>query len=292
MEYQVSMWVLCASFFGVPQRRWRIFIVGARIGCPLPLPPQPTHYIDGQLRAPGLPGDWNNLAVMPVINFQTQKDVRNTENQDNEVSFSSDEEDEHPEEEKSGDTHGMRNNHGDNKNTTLLKPEVNVYQAIGDLLFYENDEAYVNNKNYGSPPFSEYQKMVRKNQKFCSQHWGRQLSKKGLKKVSSPIPEHRARVRWDKPFATICCSFNGKTSYMHPTATRYLSLRECARAQSFPDDVSFFGSLGSVYSQIGNAVPPLLGKALGLVFVNLDKNISSKEAGADKSTTKDKSRNK
>jgi len=41
-----------------------------------------------------------------------------------------------------------------------------------------------------------------------------------------------------------------------------LSVRECARIQTFPDDFVFCGSLNSKYKQIGNAVPPLLAKVI------------------------------
>lgn len=40
-------------------------------------------------------------------------------------------------------------------------------------------------------------------------------------------------------------------------------MNECAAAQSFPRGAEFAGSPRSQYQQIGNAVPPLLGKALG-----------------------------
>ena len=51
--------------------------------------------------------------------------------------------------------------------------------------------------------------------------------------------------------------------YYHPTENRYLTPREAARIQSFPDSFKFFGTHSSQWKQIGNAVPPLLGKALG-----------------------------
>ena len=41
-----------------------------------------------------------------------------------------------------------------------------------------------------------------------------------------------------------------------------MSVRECAIIQTFPDDFIFYGSLGNMYKQIGNAVPVLLGKKI------------------------------
>lgn len=52
--------------------------------------------------------------------------------------------------------------------------------------------------------------------------------------------------------------------FIHPTQRRSLTPREVARVQSFPDTFEFFGSRGDVYEQIGNAVPPEAGLAIGL----------------------------
>ena len=47
---------------------------------------------------------------------------------------------------------------------------------------------------------------------------------------------------------------------------RVVSVRECARSQGFPDNYKFYGTPIEKYRQIGNAVPPALGKALGLAI--------------------------
>ena len=51
---------------------------------------------------------------------------------------------------------------------------------------------------------------------------------------------------------------------IHPKLPRVLTAREMARLQSFPDDFIFEGPKNKQLVQIGNAVPPLLGKAIGL----------------------------
>ena len=58
---------------------------------------------------------------------------------------------------------------------------------------------------------------------------------------------------------------SGATSeFVHPTEDRTLTLRECARLQTFPDEYRFAGTLNERALLIGNAVPPRLGQVLGL----------------------------
>ncbi|MCH5311590.1 MAG: DNA cytosine methyltransferase [Prevotella sp.] len=67
---------------------------------------------------------------------------------------------------------------------------------------------------------------------------------------------------WDAPSCTIKENHGGVN--LHPKLPRVLTAREMARLQSFPDDFIFEGKKNKQLVQIGNAVPPLLGKAIGL----------------------------
>ncbi|GIO98298.1 DNA methyltransferase [Paenibacillus lautus] len=59
-----------------------------------------------------------------------------------------------------------------------------------------------------------------------------------------------------------------KSMWIHPIKNRAISIREAARLQTFPDDFVFEGSKDSQYQQIGNAVPPLLGRAVAEQVLN------------------------
>lgn len=68
---------------------------------------------------------------------------------------------------------------------------------------------------------------------------------------------------------TICIIYNYFQTYcfqgrvLHPTQTRVVSVRECARSQGFPDTFRFYGTILDKHRQVGNAVPPPLGAAVG-----------------------------
>jgi DNA (cytosine-5)-methyltransferase 1 len=70
------------------------------------------------------------------------------------------------------------------------------------------------------------------------------------------------QLDWNKPSPTIMgrgSKGGGPVIHPHPNLKRRLSVRECARIQSFPDDFIFVGSNSSQYAQVGNAVAPLFG---------------------------------
>lgn len=61
-----------------------------------------------------------------------------------------------------------------------------------------------------------------------------------------------------------------KNMLIHPWEDRGLSVREAARLQSFPDHYEFKGSIGFQQQQVGNAVPPILAKAVFKMILSLE----------------------
>lgn len=90
------------------------------------------------------------------------------------------------------------------------------------------------------------------------------------------------RLDRKKPSPTI---MTHRHNYFHPTENRYLTQREAAAIQSFPSDFKFSGPLSAQWRQIGNAVPPKLGLALGKAILMMYREKSVV-------TSKTKSKNK
>lgn len=77
------------------------------------------------------------------------------------------------------------------------------------------------------------------------------------------------RLTFDLPCPTIVTMPNhASTSLCHPTETRALTLRECARVQEFPDEWEFVGTPSEQFAQVGNAVPTRLGSVAGDLLAN------------------------
>ena len=69
-------------------------------------------------------------------------------------------------------------------------------------------------------------------------------------------PSGIKRLYYDEP----CLTITGAAirELIHPEENRPLTIRECARIQTFPDDFIFCGNTSEKIRQIGNAIPPLL----------------------------------
>lgn len=159
--------------------------------------------------------------------------------------------------------------------------EVTVQDAIGELYNYENnntnDPIYLMND-----PDTEYRRYLRAADNGVSNHEVRYPAEKVQHRISfvpqggnwRDVPEelwptdrknrHSSaykRLDVNQPSCTIDTG-NNHSNYFHPLYNRIPTVREAARLQSFPDEFVFVGNRSEQYRQVGNAVPPLLAKAI------------------------------
>ena len=238
MGYKVDHRILFAGHYGIPQLRFRTIFIGMRNYNDDIAFPQPEYYVNA------------------VANFQSSKELCYTVMP---------------------------------LERFLLKPKTTVWDAISDLPELKGGEKLAE-YDYVSEPQSEYQMNLRFGSEHVTSHWCSKLSEinkqrlkyipiggswrdipfellpAGLKK--SRRSDHTKRYGRLDP-QELCSTIMTKCdphwgSFFHPYQERILSVREAARIQSFPDKYQFTGSMTEQYEQVGNAVPPLLAKAIGI----------------------------
>jgi DNA (cytosine-5)-methyltransferase 1 len=137
----------------------------------------------------------------------------------------------------------------------MLTPNeyVTTGQAIADLMNHPEDEAFNHVPTKHKPEMAKRMMELAEGQSLY----------KGYSDAWKKCP-------WNEASCTIKENHGGVN--IHPKLPRVLTAREMARLQSFPDDFIFEGKKNKQLVQIGNAVPPLLGKAIGLAvrFSNND----------------------
>lgn len=217
LGFEVASAVLCAADYGVPQKRYRAFVIGVRQG-PSPseaFPPKKTHYD---------PEDADENADL----FDEYVDEPS--------------------------------------------PWRTVRDAIGDLpepVGTEfRDEPGPFDLHFGRNPTAKSEKRYRAvppgGNRFDLQKNAPEITPDCWKRKKTGGTDLFGRLWWNRPSVTIRTEFfkPEKGRYLHPVEHRAITHREGARLQSFPDDFKFCGSKIEVARQIGNAVPPLLGKAV------------------------------
>ena len=145
--------------------------------------------------------------------------------------------------------------------------KITVEEAIGDLPSLQNGEM-LDESDYTIPleEASPYAQLMRKgsDNKYIGQgqNW-RAIPDFLMQNYADKGRCHSGiykRLRADQPSVVI--SNYRKSMLIHPYEDRGISVREAARLQSFPDTFIFEGPLMHIQQQIGNAVPPLLAKAV------------------------------
>jgi DNA (cytosine-5)-methyltransferase 1 len=228
LGYDCDWRILNAAHFGVPQRRERLIFIGVQKGGKRVFP-QPTHESNGST----IGHHDRSRMLIPQEDLFTPK--------------------------------------------LKLKPAVTVLDAIDDLPPIKSGESA---DHYERAPRNDYQRQRRNGCKNLALHYSTAHTPRMLEiirhsgKNISAIPSHLissgfsscySRLDGDVPSVTITVNFVHPASNrcIHPKCDRALTPREGARLQSFDDEFQFAGNRSQVVKQIGNAVPPLLGKAIG-----------------------------
>lgn len=263
--YKVDYKVLNASHYGVPQNRERVIIIGNRIGIDN-LFPKETHTrnpIDSVSIETKNSSLLKSVTVEEAISFLSSVRTRDE-------SFELDGQLIH--------NHVARLNVSNQFWARKFKVDqhiicdyLRVWRAkknistkkIDQLLGYKHTAPHWFRKDgYGSLPTSS-DWIALKNILEFDETYDEQLLTFEERKITF---DQSLRIsNWNEPSDTLTAS----GPEIHPNKTRRLSVRECAILQSFPMDFTFTGSLSSMYSQIGNAVPCLLANHIAQSIQNM-----------------------
>lgn len=162
---------------------------------------------------------------------------------------------------------------------TTEKPYITCKEAIDDLPPRENGQVGVSPDLYTNKPNSEYERKMRGKCDILYNHIAT-AHKDFVKEVISMVPDggnykdlpegvgtsrkfHMAWTRLNSKLPSRTVD-TGHRNVFHYKYNRVPTVRENARLQSFPDDFVFTGSRTKQERQVGNAVPPLMGYALGM----------------------------
>ena len=240
--YRVKYRVLKASDYGVPQDRKRIIFLGHREGQSEPPWPTPTHS--------GKKTKTAGRAIANLSSVEPSEDgggrytchwTRRTNDRDR-ILFEF-----------------IRSGAPSGKIGKLEVPDSTPRQIYGDIF----------PSKWNSDLVPAFKKAGMKAWKRGRCHVESRTGKRWLMYEQDGFKDKMRRIRWDRPAPTVVAHL-ARDGYMfiHPWKNRTITVREATRFQSFPDSFEFKGSMTSQFRQVGNAVPPLLAKALGKSIID------------------------
>lgn len=223
-EYSISIVLLNAKDYGIPQNRERVFVIGSRIKGHLA-----NDIISSILKNRGESVNLNEAIYdLPKLAPKIEKNTRGLESEKIGYKFTKI---------KSIRSKFSRSLGG--KKNEYLSNHVNRYNNSRDVEIFSKLPQGCNSLHESISDIMPYSK---RNHMFKDKYF-----KLDANKPSKTITSH---MKFD-------CNM-----YIHPTQSRGLSPREAARIQTFPDDYVFMGANNSWYAQIGNAVPVRLAETI------------------------------
>jgi DNA (cytosine-5)-methyltransferase 1 len=173
-----------------------------------------------------------------------------------------------------------------NPTSSIVKEPITIWDAISDLPDIESGDGS-KKMEYASTPQNNYQELMREKSNIVFNHISTPHSEETLKRIKlikqgenfESLPKELktksvhsgayGRLEANSLSPTITTRFDTPSTgrVIHPFKNRTITVREAARIQSFPDHHQFTGTRTSQGKQIGNAVPPLVGKKIAEMFI-------------------------
>ena len=252
LGYQVRSAIVLASLSGVPQRRKRFLLVGSKVG-PFQFPGEAEFPSEGNLF------NSDGIDELALERFFIQKPDDGIEA----WTFN----------DATSDLPALKAGQRLEKYKSSAKNSLQEYFRKGSEI--PIDHFAVGHREY----FIEMLSYIPQGKSALDPEVQKTMPKS--LRPTSGFKNSYQRIIGDAPSPTITRNFTTPSSAncIHPNQDRALSIREGARCQSFPDWFYFLGTTDEKRLQIGNAVPPLLGKAIGesiLNAINSSKKVKTK----------------
>ena len=155
-------------------------------------------------------------------------------------------------------------------NRELFEKHINIIGLSGNNFFSHirpNGYSYIDHHIARAQQFSDIKLFSLMKEGETAGEFLDRCPKRGRKYIKydmhSFLDKYR-KQRWGYVSTTVFAHLEKDGNrFVHPRQARTITPREAARIQSFPDDFVFAGPISKKFRQIGNAVPPLLSKAIG-----------------------------